>query len=137
MEQSKKEEDLILDMINPSFNRDIIDIRDAASAILAIVSKGKVGEIYNIGSGKAIANKAVIISLASGVTLNGKLKAKLVNKENDEKCLIAYISRLSSSVGFTPSFKVEDSLKELISAVRQQGQTSSVAVSKTEAKEAN
>jgi GDP-4-dehydro-6-deoxy-D-mannose reductase len=137
MEQSKKEEDLALDIINPSFNRDIIDIRDAAAAILAVVLKGKVGEIYNIGTGKAITNKAVLVSLASAVTLNGKLKAKLMNKENEEKCLIADISRLSSSIGFTPSFKIEDSLKELINTVRVQSQSSLTTGSKTEAKEGN
>jgi len=98
--------------------RDFIDVRDAAKAYILLLKRGKVGEIYNIGTGHAVSVKEVldraIACSGSGkyidVTSNSQL---FVEKNSLSKSMCADITKLVA-LGFQPTMTLDDTIRDIL-----------------------
>ena len=92
--------------------RDYIHVHDIATGILSVLSRGKTGEVYNLGSGIGRSNFEVIGSLCSvmgscGRTIEIQHEA---GRPFDVQANILDCGKLSLATGWQPSVQFEEGL---------------------------
>lgn len=105
----------ILHVGNIETKRDFTDVRDIVAAYLSILEKGKIGEVYNIGSGVAykiadILDRLLALSLVQ-VTVEVD---DLLLRPSDTPELVCDNSKLVKQTGWKPQYSIEDTLKTIL-----------------------
>ena len=98
---------------NLKAERDISDVRDIVKGYYALILKGKSGEIYNIGSGKAHSMEYLLNSII-------KLSSKKVSVEIDEKKfrpvdtprIVCNNDKIIRDTGWKPEITIEKTLED-------------------------
>ncbi len=101
--------------------RDFVHVRDIARAFrLALEQSGAAGNVINIGSGRAYAIRDVAELLLAAMGMP-HLKPDILNKARagDIRNCVADITKARDLLGYEPQHRLEDSLDELVSWVRQ------------------
>jgi len=100
---------------NLSSLRDFTDVRDIVKAYSILIQKGKVGRVYNVGSGKAVAMQEVLeIALSMAKTsITVKQDPKLV-RVSDTPVIQADISRLTLETGWEPQISLKDTIADML-----------------------
>jgi GDP-4-dehydro-6-deoxy-D-mannose reductase len=97
--------------------RDFTDVRDIVNGYWLIAKKGRVGEVYNLCSGKGIKIKDLIDMALSYVDLKNKVKIiadqKLFRK-GEQDILIGDNTKARKNLGWKPKIPFEQTLKEMI-----------------------
>ena len=84
--------------------RDFTYVTDVANALVAAAKSDKIGEIYNIGSGKTVSiNKLVEL-------LDGE-KLYIPKRPGEPDCTFADISKIKSQLNWAPKVSIEDGVK--------------------------
>ena len=111
----EKKGDGLIKVGNLNVYRDFTDVRDVVKAYLLAVEKGKVGDVYNIGSGKAYKIADILDKLISFSTVKIKIKKdkKLFRKENMVK-IICDFSKFKKMTGWEPQIPIEKTLSDTI-----------------------
>lgn len=95
--------------------RDFTDVRDVVAAYGKILQTGKVGEIYNIGSGRAISINSLLVKI---VSLSGVYVEVKVDEEKmrplDMPIIEADISNLKRDTDWTIKYDLSQTLNEMI-----------------------
>jgi GDPmannose 4,6-dehydratase/GDP-4-dehydro-6-deoxy-D-mannose reductase len=116
----KNKKQKILSHGNLDSIRTFIDINDAMDAYWLAATKGRIGEIYNIGGDKIISVRTFLKKLCSIAQL--KIKTRL-NKEllrpKDVTLQITDSKKFRKHTGWRPKVKFEDSVKNLLSSCEQ------------------
>ena len=116
----KNKKQKILSHGNLDSIRTFIDINDAMDAYWLAATKGRIGEIYNIGGDKIISVRNFLKKLCSIAKL--KIKSRL-NKEllrpKDVTLQITDSKKFRKHTGWRPKVKFEDSVKNLLSSCEQ------------------
>lgn len=101
--------------------RDFVHVRDVARAFrLALEQRSAAGHVINVGSGNAysIADVATMLANAMGVPhLTPDIMGKA--RSGDIRNCFADISKARELLGFEPQYRLEESLDELATWVRQ------------------
>lgn len=100
---------------NLDAKRDFTDIRDVVSAYVALMKTGKIGEIYNVCSGKSIPIRKILEMLISYSKSEIKLvvdEAKL--RPSDIPDFIGDDRKLKSDTGWWQEFSIEDTAKDVL-----------------------
>ncbi len=103
--------------------RDFVHVRDVARAFrLALEHPQAAGHVINIGSGNAyaIADVATMLAKAMGVPQLGPEIMQKARSGDIRNCF-ADISKARELLGFEPRYRLEDSLDEMVTWVRQTG----------------
>lgn len=100
--------------------RDFSDVRDMVRAYHLAIEKGKVGEVYNIGSGRAYKIKDILGKLMSF----SKVKIKIVKdtkliRKSDIKKIYCDASKFKRITGWDIQIPIEKSLFDTIEYERQ------------------
>lgn len=98
--------------------RDYVAVDDVASAIGCLVDNQPKHNVYNVGSGHATTNKELI----ELVLKENKTQPKIIESLDSPEPLYACqadISRLNNEFGWQPKVSLDQSIKEIIHAVRQ------------------
>ena len=100
---------------NLSSLRDFTDVRDIVKAYALLIQKGKVGRVYNVGSGKAVAMQEVLeIALSMAKTsITVKQDPKLV-RVSDTPVIQADISRLTLETGWESKISLKDTIADML-----------------------
>lgn len=101
--------------------RDFVHVKDICqSFILAMEKKNSIGEIFNVGGGKPISIKYIAEILSKYI--NPDIKPTITNKYRygDIRHCFADISKISTDLGYKPTIKFEEGIKELIEWVKTQ-----------------
>jgi len=100
---------------NLSARRDFVDVRDVVRAYSLLVQKGRSGEVYNVGSGKAIAMRE-ILDLALSLT-----EAHIAVEQDpslirafDTPVIEADISRLTLKTGWKPEILLRNTIVDML-----------------------
>jgi GDP-4-dehydro-6-deoxy-D-mannose reductase len=115
---SKIEKNLIEPVIevgNLSAKRDFTDVRDVVKGYVCCMKDGKKGEIYNIGSGKAVSIEYILNNLIS--FSNKRIQVKVdTNKFRpiDVQIVEADISKAKKEINYKVTFPLEDTLKKTL-----------------------
>ncbi len=101
----------VINVGNLSAQRDFSDVRDVVRAYYWIVEKGKPGTIYNVGSGQAIAIRAILdrLLLLSSAAIRVEIDSKKF-RPIDVPVIYASINRLYVETGWQPQIKIQDTL---------------------------
>src|SRR5207247_11313599 len=103
-----------------SARRDLSDVRDVARAYLALAESGLPGEVYNVGSGQAIAISAVLEQL---LALSPAPIQVTVSPDRlrpvDVPLLVADTPRLRRPTGWEPQIPLAPTLADLLASWRE------------------
>lgn len=100
---------------NLSAKRDFTDVRDVVAAYAMIIEKGKTGETYNVGSGKAIAIDEILNRILSFTKEEIKV---IIEKEKfrpvDVPIIEADITKLVTDTGWEQKIPLDRTLQETL-----------------------
>lgn len=105
---------------NPEAARDLIDVRDAARALVQVASGGVTGT-FNLCSGLAhtVAELAAALAPMTALEVEARVDPALA-RPSDPPLLLGDPSRLREAMGFVPEIPLERSLADLLEWWRRQ-----------------
>lgn len=92
--------------------RDFVDVRDVAQALLLLAEDGGSGVTYNVASGRATSMRIVFDELAALTGLEGIATAQRYVRAVDPSRIVADISRITA-LGYLPRYTLSASLADL------------------------
>lgn len=113
-----KKKDEILNMGPILLGRDFLDVRDVATALMLLLKKGQIGEIYNICSGKTEQIKSIIEHLndLTGIELLYNSTDLLENKEVKIKSQTGCNNKIIQMTEWQPKISFKQSLSDQLQA---------------------
>jgi UDP-glucose 4-epimerase len=91
--------------------RDYIYIQDLARGIIAIMDSGKIGEVYNLGTGKGTSNLEVLDMISQIVTEKYNLNIEhYPERRFDVKTNILDSNKLNNHTGWLPQISLKNGL---------------------------
>ena len=126
------ESEPVLRVGNLDVRRDFSDVRDVVAAYVALMRKGRRGEVYNVCSGKALALREILDFLvgeagaAVGARAAGAVQASAIRVEvdpaklrkTDVPLLIGDNRKIVAETGWSPRIPIAQTLRDLLSGVR-------------------
>ncbi|MCS7286227.1 MAG: GDP-mannose 4,6-dehydratase [Anaerolineae bacterium] len=100
---------------NLSPRRDFTDVRDVVRAYYLALTKGKPGEVYNVGSGKAYSIKEVLDMLLKMCPIEVKVEQDpALMRPSDVPVTLCDYSKLKRDTGWEPSIPLEKTLEDIM-----------------------
>jgi len=100
---------------NLSSLRDFTDVRDIVKAYALLIQKGKAGEAYNVGSGKAVAMQEILEIALSFAKTNVKVEQDpALIRVSDTPAIQADISRLTGVTGWKPEIPLRNTIADML-----------------------
>lgn len=100
---------------NLDARRDFTDVRDVVRAYMLLGEKGKSGELYNVGSGKAMAIRKILDIIISQSTEDIKITVDPERlRPSDIPVIEADISRITADTGWKPEIPIEETIKNTL-----------------------
>ena len=120
MLELKKKKQKILKHGNLNSVRTFIDINDAMEAYWTVATKGKIGEIYNLGGDKTISVKKYLHKLIglSKCKIECKLDKNLIRPQ-DIHLQIPNINKFKKHTGWKIRVSFEESVRKLLNECRK------------------
>lgn len=104
-----------LEVGNLSAARDFSDVRDIVRGYYLLMEKGRSGEVYNIGSGKARKISDMLNILLSYTKMDIKINEDPTKlRPSDAPIIFADCEKIRSYIGYKPEFNIEDTLAEIL-----------------------
>ena len=95
--------------------RDFVDVRDVVRAYYLLLLEGKVGEVYNICSGKGISLEELINIIAECVKVKVTTKINLEYiRPRDNKIVVGSPFKIESGLGWHPIFSLQETIRDMI-----------------------
>jgi GDP-4-dehydro-6-deoxy-D-mannose reductase len=112
--------DGIMHVGNLAGARDFIDVRDVATACLAVARSGQPGVTYNVSSERLVTLKTCVDTLLSfaKVPIEVRTDASRV-QANDARAQVGSAVRLKRDTGWSPTKSFEQSMHDLLTACRE------------------
>ncbi len=100
--------------------RDFTDVRDVVKAYYLALTKGKVGEVYNIASGKGYKIKEILDFYLekSRVEVEVRVDEKRL-RPSDVELLIGDATKIKEECGWQPEIPIEKTLEDLLNYWRE------------------
>ena len=87
--------------------RDFTFVSDAVDALVTVANSDKVGEIYNVGSGKPVSVNELIRLLGSPQTVN------IPKRPGEPDCTWADITKIRRELGWEPRVRIADGVRAM------------------------
>ena len=118
IEKGKKEP--VIEVGNLEARRDFTDVRDIVRAYWLSLEKGEPGEVYNIGSGKAITIQELLDLLLSMTDADIKVHQDPERmRPSDVMLLVTDYSKFNKATGWKPEIPFEKTAKDLLDYWRE------------------
>ena len=119
-EIEKRKKEPVIHVGNLEAKRDFTDVRDIARAYWLAAEKGEDGEVYNVGTGKAMAMKEMLDILLSLSKAKVKIKVDAERlRPSDVPILLSDSSKFVSLTGWKPQIPLEQTFKDLLNYWRE------------------
>ncbi|MBU2632655.1 GDP-mannose 4,6-dehydratase [Patescibacteria group bacterium] len=106
---------LTLNVGNLSSERDFTDVVDIVRGYWEVLEKGRAGDVYNMGSGRAVKIENVLKILLSFSSKEIKVKEDpSLFRPSENKTLVCDCSKIKKEIGWENSIKLEASLKNVL-----------------------
>lgn len=110
---------------NLTAKRDFTDVRDVVRAYRLLMEKGSLGEVYNIGSGKAIPIQTILDVLLAAAKVKIAVEADPARmRPSDTPILFGDTSKLRATIPWQPEIPLEQTLQEILDYWREKSRTS-------------
>jgi len=118
IEKGKKEP--VIEVGNLEARRDFSDVRDIVRAYWLALEKGEPGEVYNIGSGKAITIRELLDMLLSMTDAEIKVRQDPERmRPSDVMLLVTDYSKFNRATGWEPQIPFEKTARDLLDYWRE------------------
>lgn len=98
-----------------SGQRDLTDVRDMVSALIAVMRDGQSGEVYNAGTGITHTMREVLDKLLAMSRVRIEVRERIdVNRKKDTSVSRADIRKLQAATGWRPEYSLEKTLGDLL-----------------------
>lgn len=99
---------------NLSVSRDFSDVRDVVRAYRLILEGGRAGEVYNVGSGRALPLRELLKTVTSlcNQPIEVEVDSALVRPADTPNICCDY-SKLHEDLGWNPERRIENTLREM------------------------
>lgn len=105
----------IMKVGNLNAKRDFTDVRDIVRAYSLLLQKGKAGEIYNVGSGKAVSIEEILKLILSYSKANITVEVdKNKLRPVDVPIIEADITKLQEVTGWSTTISLEETIKQTL-----------------------
>jgi GDP-4-dehydro-6-deoxy-D-mannose reductase len=105
---------------NLETKRDFLDVRDVATAYVALAERGRSGEIYNICSGHAVAVRDVLRELITIARVPVEIRDDPERmRQSDTPVLFGDATKLGAESGWVPQYTLADSLRDIYADARE------------------
>ena len=119
-EIEKRKKEPVIHVGNLEAKRDFTDVRDIVRAYWLAAEKGEDGEVYNVGTGKAMAMKEMLDILLSLSKVKVKIKVDPERlRPSDVPILLSDSSKFVSLTGWKPRIPLERTFKDLLNYWRE------------------
>ena len=109
----------ILYVGNLEAKRDFTNVKDMVRAYTLAIDKGKIGEVYNIGSGVSYKISDILHKLVSISTVKIRIeKEENLMRPNDNPELVCDSSKFIKLTGWKSEFSIEETLKDTLDYFR-------------------
>ncbi len=118
IEKGKK--DPVIEVGNLEAKRDFTDVRDVVRAYWLALEKGEAGEVYNIGSGRAITIQGLldlILSLSDIEIEVRQMPDRM--RPSDVELLVTDYSKFNRATGWEPEIPFEKTMEDLLNYWRE------------------
>ena len=95
--------------------RDYLDVRDTALGFLALLTKGRPGETYNLASGRGVRFDELFARLTASVGISGTLVPPS-KPRREPPYLVGDSGKLQQHTGWHPTIPLDQTLSDLIDA---------------------
>ncbi len=104
-----------IDTGNVNIIRDFVDVRDVVRGYDILLKKGRIGEVYNLCSGKRISLQSVlnIISKEVGVKISARINLEYVRPQDSKETVGTYY-KMNAEFGWEPHIDIRESIKDMI-----------------------
>lgn len=100
---------------NLDAKRDFTDVRDMIQAYTLILEKGKIGDVYNIGSGVAYKMSDILKKLLSFSKIKIKTEVdETLLRPSDEPILLCDNHKIRETTGWSPKISLDQTLKDTL-----------------------
>lgn len=118
IEKGKKEP--VIEVGNLEARRDFTDVRDIVRGYWLSLEKGEPGEVYNLGSGKAITIKELLDLILSFTDVDIEVKQVPERmRPSDVMLLVADYSKFHRATGWKPTIPLERTIEDLLNYWRE------------------
>lgn len=94
--------------------RDWLHVQDHCDAILTVLEKGSVGEIYNIGGNNEKANIEIVKLIISALNKSEDLIAYVEDRLGHDRRYAIDNHKITSKLGWAPAYTFEEGIRETI-----------------------
>jgi nucleoside-diphosphate-sugar epimerase len=109
-----------LEVFGEQFWRPYVHVRDAGRAVALVIGAPRdavAGEVYNVGHSDENYRKLDLVEMITGELGNGSVE--YVRRNEDPRDYKVSFEKIRSRLGFEPSYRVGDGVRELIQALEQ------------------
>jgi GDP-4-dehydro-6-deoxy-D-mannose reductase len=105
---------------NLDTRRDFLDVRDVASAFVALAERGRAGETYNICSGRAVAVREILRELIGLARVAVEVRDDPERmRAADAPLLFGDAAKLRAQTGWQPRYALAETLREVYADARE------------------
>lgn len=95
--------------------RDFSDVRDVVLAYQLLLEKGKMQQIYNVGSGEGYKILDLVKYIISCVNVSIKIQQKQDRvRQVDNPLLVADVTKLIEDTGWSRTYSIEETIRDII-----------------------
>jgi GDP-4-dehydro-6-deoxy-D-mannose reductase len=118
IEKGKKE--AVIEVGNLEARRDFSDVRDIVRGYWLALEKGKPGEVYNIGSGRAITIQELLDLILSLSNIDIEVRQMPERmRPSDVELLVTDYSKFNRATGWKPEIPLEKTIEDLLNYWRE------------------
>ena len=112
--------DPVIKVGNVSVERDFTDVRDVVRAYVLLIEKGKMGEVYNVCSGRSYSLESMLKRLLSFTQkeISVRVDSRKLRKVDIPR-LVGDNKKIKEAISWEPQIPIEQSLEELLDYWRQ------------------
>ena len=100
---------------NLDVTRDLTDVRDVVAAYVALIENGHAGEAYNVGSGREVGIRDVLVRLLGLAGVDAEIKTDTARIRADEQLRVcADVLRIRADTGWASRITLDEALLEIL-----------------------
>lgn len=105
---------------NLAAERDFTDVRDIVRAYSSLMTSGKSGQTYNVGSGTARSIQSMLDLILSKISVKTEVRQDEARmRPSDIPAIAADISRIKNDTGWKPVISLEDTIDDIMNYWRK------------------
>ena len=102
---------------NLEVTRDLTEVRDVVKAYLALLERGLMGHVYNIGSGREVRIRDVLERLLDLAHVNARVTTDPQRTRRDEQLRMrADVAKIKSHTGWASRISLDESLRDILTS---------------------